>query len=476
MKENKSNTTLDDLTTRTKPVRQAQKFAKARPKKSAVSADVNNPSTPQRSVSVPVRGQPPILNQVTNTTASRISPPTRSPHAIQHTSASRSKPPVTTAAPATALNTLPRSTLKSASKAYSLPTPITIGISKTGPVQRASLPSYASQPTNSTPPDVIRQHQQIGSTTTTRSRLAHPGGEPWWHSVPAMNLGVWLPPLEESKGTTAAKSPSSPAIPEIVSTIGASASGESTLGPLKTFTCFPRLPPEIRLLIWKQVYQVSRVIRIEYNRSGQCTAHHRRPPIGFHVCQESREEALKVYRLAFGSVQVFINFNVDVIFLDNGMSAIEQRLEPTACLRQLLQHASHDDIRSIRNLAVGCTQAALLIPGARGPIAQTPHSYWHSHGAYFELPKFPNLERLIFAIEIPPHSGDYRGSNSTYDRMHQYKRARIRLIFPDGFWDMWLLRAIPYVDCIRKYLRAVEMARAMEWKAPELEIASLRVW
>lgn len=297
-----------------------------------------------------------------------------------------------------------------------------------------------------------------------------------------MSVGLWLPPLPESEGTTATESSASqaspsPMIPTTVPEIVKRTPKVAKPGPLKEFTCFPRLPVEIRLIIWRKLCQVPRVVRIEFNNaSGRCRARHRQPPTGLRVCRESREEARRSYRLAFGTAQVFIDFDVDVIFLDNGMSIHERLLEPTTCLRQLLRHAGHEDIRSIRNLAVGCTQLALVNPFSCPPIAHTLLSYWDSHGAYLELPKILNLKRLIYAVEIPPDSGDYRGRISTYDRMHQYMRAKIRLIFQDGYWEDWQMSAVPYVECIRTYLRNLETEIALGWKAPELEIASLRVW
>jgi hypothetical protein len=178
---------------------------------------------------------------------------------------------------------------------------------------------------------------------------------------------------------------------------------------------------------------VPRVIRIEYDsRSGHCTAHQKKPPTGLRV---SREETLSEYRLAFGTAQVFINLNAGVLRMDNGTSNQGLRLELTTCLRELLRHASHDDIRSIRSLAISCTEGALIPLAAAGHrmIHLIPSSYWDSHGIYFELSKFPNLKRLIYKFSIPPETGDYRGRDSTYDRIHQYKKARTQLIPPDGY-------------------------------------------
>jgi hypothetical protein len=108
-------------------------------------------------------------------------------------------------------------------------------------------------------------------------------------------------------------------------------------------------------------------------------------------------------------------------------------------------------------------------------IHLTPSSYWDSHGIYFELSKFSNLKRLSYAFSFPPETGDYRGRNSTYDRMHQYKKARIRLIHPDGYLQDSQQWAEPYVDRIRTYLGELEKSKGLGWKAPDLEIASLRV-
>lgn len=174
-----------------------------------------------------------------------------------------------------------------------------------------------------------------------------------------MDLGLWLPPVDESGGSTVTKSPRSPVVSTIASRASTSVLKVAKPGPLKRFTCSSRLPAEIRPLIWREFCQVPRVIRIEYDsRSGHCTAHQKKPPTGLRVSREAREETLSKYQLAFGTAQVFINLNADVLCMDNGTSNQGLRLEPTTCLRELLRHASHDDIRSIRSLAISCTEGA----------------------------------------------------------------------------------------------------------------------
>jgi hypothetical protein len=97
---------------------------------------------------------------------------------------------------------------------------------------------------------------------------------------------------------------------------------------LSTFTCFPRLAPEIRLKIWCLAVLEPRILELEFLDEGRWhspTPYSAITPASLHVCRESRQEALKTYqRLSFG---VWINFSVDIIyvrlFLDHNRTGIQ---------------------------------------------------------------------------------------------------------------------------------------------------------
>ncbi|QSS66997.1 hypothetical protein I7I51_03209 [Histoplasma capsulatum] len=95
-------------------------------------------------------------------------------------------------------------------------------------------------------------------------------------------------------------------------------------------TCFPlmELPPEIRILVWKNALPNRRVLRIsELPASGYeprekmfCSA---RPPVLLHICRESREVALAHFRPFFsekcGSEMprpIYFRPKLDILYID----------------------------------------------------------------------------------------------------------------------------------------------------------------
>lgn len=106
---------------------------------------------------------------------------------------------------------------------------------------------------------------------------------------------------------------------------------DSTVDSPGRFACFPRLPPELRLMVWKLVAQQPRVVEIrkvhrqwtgnsykawpaealKYN-SKYFQAFNNTPPAILHVNQESRKEALGHYKLgAIGEYEYQTYFNPD---------------------------------------------------------------------------------------------------------------------------------------------------------------------
>jgi 2EXR family len=83
--------------------------------------------------------------------------------------------------------------------------------------------------------------------------------------------------------------------------------------PLTTFTCFGRLPAELRVLIWELARHGPRVVRLAWSKDPpKAPSWSRFPelyranyssapiPAMLHACSESRQVALKWYQLLFG--------------------------------------------------------------------------------------------------------------------------------------------------------------------------------
>ncbi|EPE28094.1 hypothetical protein GLAREA_04885 [Glarea lozoyensis ATCC 20868] len=88
-----------------------------------------------------------------------------------------------------------------------------------------------------------------------------------------------------------------------------------------TFTCFSRLPLELRLAIWEKTVQ-PRIVLIEEDTSGdRNTAFRSRTslPVALSACKESRNATLPSYPLCFGSVwyppTIRFNLSLDTLFI-----------------------------------------------------------------------------------------------------------------------------------------------------------------
>jgi hypothetical protein len=100
----------------------------------------------------------------------------------------------------------------------------------------------------------------------------------------------------------------------------------------QSFTLFPELPLELRLKIWSFIAPGPRTVSIKYKglsfysigKGFSAAAGWRSPdpvPTILHICQESRTEALKSYRLAFGSYlhsgRIYFDFSKDTLRFGN---------------------------------------------------------------------------------------------------------------------------------------------------------------
>jgi hypothetical protein len=99
----------------------------------------------------------------------------------------------------------------------------------------------------------------------------------------------------------------------------------------KTFTCFQRLPTELRLLIWKHARPDPRIVRLDWSKQDprqvdwlfgsylECYNYSREPiPAMLHACAESRQVALEWYQLALPPIasqpRTYFDFNADYLY------------------------------------------------------------------------------------------------------------------------------------------------------------------
>ena len=108
-------------------------------------------------------------------------------------------------------------------------------------------------------------------------------------------------------------------IPSIMAEIETVSRGDTIITPT-SFPLFPKLPDEIKVMIFKHVFLVQRTIQITAAKDKRYFQCKNPVPALFHVCKLSRTEALKSYSLLFRWKSRKFNayFNLAVDCLDIG--------------------------------------------------------------------------------------------------------------------------------------------------------------
>lgn len=142
--------------------------------------------------------------------------------------------------------------------------------------------------------------------------------------------------------------------------------------PLEKFTCFGHLPRELRLLIWKYARPDPRVVRLAWSkRSSKALKHCSYPeywranyseapiPAMLHACSESRQVALRWYRLALqhgrAEPRVYFDFSADILHVGC------QYCDGYECDRRCTDIVNRADAHRITKLLLSC-------PGCRDPL------------------------------------------------------------------------------------------------------------
>lgn len=305
-----------------------------------------------------------------------------------------------------------------------------------------------------------------------------------WSEGCVLELGLYPSPLSHPNRETSKSNEVSPPTP---SGTKAAQIGDSICAApmiptkLKEFGYFSSLPSELRLQIWRQFAYLPRVISLEFHSTSARRITYHPQPVALQICQESREEALKAYRLAFGRSRVFVNFDTDIFFLNNSVPTLYASWvdEPTTCLIQFLRFASFDDTQRIQNFAVGCIHKAFQVNYPGGSLALIPPDYWAGRGVYKELPKYKSLKRLIFAVEAgTPQYGRRRTSaceEALQLRKHLGRTHEISLRYPADFFEAWQQHNFLYVDSVKDYLERLRKTKYPEWEVPSVEMANIKV-
>ena len=127
---------------------------------------------------------------------------------------------------------------------------------------------------------------------------------------------------------------------------------KSPINKLARFTLFPKLPYELRHLIWRYSLPSRRVVDVLYDdKTGECKS----PcpiPTALHVNSEARGVALESYELVFSTqkanAMVYFDFSVDALYIGVGNFS-PSRSDPTCVLFRAMQY---NDLKRIENLII----------------------------------------------------------------------------------------------------------------------------
>lgn len=152
-----------------------------------------------------------------------------------------------------------------------------------------------------------------------------------------------------------------------------------------TFTLFPRLPMEIRELIWHMTLPGPRLVEIQYKHSSSSEGNtllsgafpRRPPPVSLRVCQESRNKALRVYTLCIptkiGVPKCYFSPPLDTLLLPCGWLH-----RPDPCM------LTQDVLGKIENICFSYPELDL---------AHTVLKIWHLYE------RFPGLKTISAALD-----------------------------------------------------------------------------
>ncbi|KAH8804593.1 hypothetical protein F5884DRAFT_796609 [Xylogone sp. PMI_703] len=123
------------------------------------------------------------------------------------------------------------------------------------------------------------------------------------------------------------------------------------------FHLFPKLPIEIRALIWQMSIDEERLVEVYPTTTKGWRAPI--PPI-LHVCMESRALGLKNYELAFSGkdpdtgklcpARIYFNFDHDTLYFKEGWSFNVKGC--WRCIRISQTYISQDDIQRVKSLCL----------------------------------------------------------------------------------------------------------------------------
>lgn len=154
---------------------------------------------------------------------------------------------------------------------------------------------------------------------------------------------------------------------------------------LSTFSLFPEFAAELRLKIWRQVCSTARVVEARYNADEDRFISTSSPPVVLHVCREARHEALRIYKLYFGTSsaasRIYFHSSLDTLYLPR-----YRKMGYDETLRDFKSYlAKPEELDSIRRLALDHVDVKVKRP-------------WEGYNKAVWIRSFTRLEQLTLVL------------------------------------------------------------------------------
>ncbi len=157
--------------------------------------------------------------------------------------------------------------------------------------------------------------------------------------------------------------------------------------PLVTFHPFPSLPLELRLKIWQAACNISRTLTLTYSSDKDVFHCKTQPPTSFSVSHESRQQALRVYSLCFGTKtsppKIYFNPYHDILYTPR-------------CREMGYDHMLRDLPSLIIDTPNILDKVRYIAVDHVDPDIKRP---WESYNKASFIRSFPNLEEVVLVLD-----------------------------------------------------------------------------
>jgi hypothetical protein len=167
------------------------------------------------------------------------------------------------------------------------------------------------------------------------------------------------------------------------------------MSSLSPFTLFTQLPAELRLQIWRMSCH-RRVVEISYHPENDLVTTTASVPAVLHACHEARSEALRVYKMSFGTTsqepRIYFSREMDTLYIPR--PAYMGYDDPFRSFADLLR----DTTDFIINLAIDYVPPSIKRP-------------WETYNKFILMKSFPKVHEVFLVTDttVTPDDSDHAG-------------------------------------------------------------------